>query len=162
MNIHPTSIISPGARLGANVSVGPYTVIEQDTDIGESSDIRAHVVIKRFTTLGPANTVHEGAVLGGEPQDIGFVDCTSYLRMGSNNRIRECVTIHRGAQPESATIVGSNCFIKELFALSSLPFALLGANCRAHTALPLAWPPPLQCWRLAEHILAQRSALSRE
>src|SRR5438309_3804798 len=79
MCTHPTSIVAPAARLGASVSVGPYAVIEQDTDIGEGSDIRAHAVIKRFTTLGPANTVHEGAVLGGEPQDAGFVDCISYL-----------------------------------------------------------------------------------
>ena len=111
MSIHSTSIVSPRARLGAGISIGPYAVIEQDTEIGEGCEIRAHVVIKRFTTLGPANTVHEGAVLGGEPQDVGFVDCTSYLNIGPNNRIREGVTIHRGTQPESATIVGSNCFI---------------------------------------------------
>jgi UDP-N-acetylglucosamine acyltransferase len=111
MNIHPTSILNPGARLGARVSIGPHAVIEQDTDIGDGSDIRAHAVIKRFTTLGPANTVHEGAVLGGEPQDIGFSDCTSYLRIGSSNCIREGVTMHRGTRPESETIVGSNCFI---------------------------------------------------
>ena len=111
MNVHPTSIISPDARLGAGISVGPYAVIEEDTEIGEGCDIRAHAVIKRFTTLGPANAVHEGAVLGGEPQDLGFVDCRSYLRIGSNNRIREGVTMHRGTQPESATVVGSECFI---------------------------------------------------
>ena len=56
MNIHSTSIVSPGAELGAGVSVGPYAVIEEDTEIGEGSDIRAHAVIKRFTTLGPVNT----------------------------------------------------------------------------------------------------------
>lgn len=111
MNIHPTAIINPGARLGAGVSVGPYAVVEEDTHIGEGSDIRAHAVIKRFTTLGPANSVCEGAVLGGEPQDLAFVDCRSYLRIGANNRIREGVTMHRGTQPESETTVGSNCFI---------------------------------------------------
>lgn len=111
MKIHPTSIVSPGARLGAAVTIGPYAVVEDDTEIGDGCEIRAHAVIKRFATLGPANTVHEGAVLGGEPQDIGFVDCRSYLRVGAHNRIREGVTMHRGAQPESATIVGSNCFI---------------------------------------------------
>jgi UDP-N-acetylglucosamine acyltransferase len=111
MNIHSTSIVSSGASLGPGISVGPHAVIEEDTEIGEGSDIRAHAVIKRFTTLGPANIVHEGAVLGGEPQDVGFVDCRSYLRIGSNNRIREGVTIHRGTQPESETVVGSNCFL---------------------------------------------------
>ena len=111
MGIHPTAIIAPGAKLGPGVSIGPYAVIEADTEIGEASDIRANVVIKRFTTLGAANTVYEGAVLGGEPQDLGFVDCQSFLRIGANNRIREGVTMHRGTRPESETIVGSNCFI---------------------------------------------------
>ena len=111
MGIHPTAVIAPGAKLGAGVSVGPYAIIEADTEIGEGCDIRANVVIKRFTTLGRANTIHEGAVLGGEPQDLGFVDCKSFLRIGANNRIREGVTMHRGTRPESETTVGSNCFI---------------------------------------------------
>ena len=111
MAIHPTSVINPGAWLFESVSIGPYALIEQDVEIGESTEIRGHAVIKQFTTLGSANIVYEGAVLGGEPQDIGFPGCTSYLRIGSNNRIREGVTMHRGTQPQSATIVGSDCFI---------------------------------------------------
>lgn len=111
MTIHPASIIYPGARLGEDVSIGPYAVIEPDVDIGQHTDVRGHAFIKQFTTLGQANIVHEGAVLGGEPQDVGFTSCTSYLRIGSNNRIREGVTMNRGTQPQSATIVGSNCFI---------------------------------------------------
>ena len=111
MDIHTTAIINSGARLGPGVKIGPYAVIEEDTEIGEGSDIRAHAVIKRFTTLGPGNIVHEGAVLGGDPQDLSFRDCRSFLRIGANNRIREGVTMHRGTQPDSETIVGSNCFI---------------------------------------------------
>lgn len=111
MTIHPTSVIYPGARLPESASIGPYALIEKDVEIGERTEIRGHAVIKQFTTLGPANIVYEGAVLGGEPQDIGFTGCTSYLRIGSNNRIREGATIHRGTQPQSETIVGSDCFI---------------------------------------------------
>jgi UDP-N-acetylglucosamine acyltransferase len=111
MSIHPTALISPGARLGRDVKIGPYAVIEDETDIGEGSEIRAHACIKRFTSLGPGNIIYEGAVLGGEPQDLGFEDCESYLRVGADNRIREGVTMHRGTAPGSATIVGSDCFI---------------------------------------------------
>jgi UDP-N-acetylglucosamine acyltransferase len=111
MNSHATAIVSSDAKLGANVIIGPYAVIERDTYIGEDCEIRAHAVVKRFTSIGTANTLHEGAVLGGEPQDVGYVDCVSHLRIGSNNRIREGVTIHRGTQPESVTTVGSGCFI---------------------------------------------------
>jgi UDP-N-acetylglucosamine acyltransferase len=110
MNIHPTAIVSADARLGDNVSVGPYVVIERDTHI-EDCEIRAHAVVKRFTSIGQHCIIHEGVVLGGEPQDVGYKDCVSYLHIGSNNRIREGVTIHRGTQPESTTTVGSGCFI---------------------------------------------------
>jgi UDP-N-acetylglucosamine acyltransferase len=111
MNIHPTAVVSPTARIGTNVVIGPYAFIEDHTEIGDDCEIRAHAVIKRFTTLGPSNIVYEGAVLGGEPQDISFIECTSFLRIGGNNRIREGVTIHRGSRPDSETHVGSSCFL---------------------------------------------------
>jgi len=111
MKIHPTAIVSPSARVGTNVELGPYAVIEDDTEIGDQCEIRSHAVVKRFTLLGPSNIVCEGAVLGGEPQDLSFVECTSYLRIGSSNRIREGVTIHRGSTPDSETVVGSGCFL---------------------------------------------------
>jgi UDP-N-acetylglucosamine acyltransferase len=111
MNIHSAAIVSADARLGSNVIIGPYAIIEPHTDIGDDSEIRAHAVVKRFTTIGSSNTVYEGVVLGGEPQDAAYKDCRSYLHIGSNNRIRESVTIHRGTQPESVTTVGSGCFI---------------------------------------------------
>lgn len=111
MNIHPTAIVSSETRIGPNVTIGPFAVIESNTVIGQGCEIRAHAVVKRYTTVGPYNTVHEGAVLGGEPQDASYKDCISYLLIGSNNRIRESVTIHRGTQPESVTTLGSGCFI---------------------------------------------------
>src|SRR5262245_17555012 len=111
MRIDPTAIVSTSAKVGTDVEIGPYAVIEDDTEIGDQCQIRSHSVIKRFTKLGPSNIVYEGAVLGGEPQDLSFVECTSYLLIGSNNRIREGVTIHRGSQPNSETVVGSNCFL---------------------------------------------------
>jgi UDP-N-acetylglucosamine acyltransferase len=122
MRIHPSAIVSEGAQLGPDVAVGPYAVIERETIIGERTEIRSHAVIKRHTTLGPANVVHEGAVLGGEPQDLGFSECESYLRIGAHNSIREGVTMHRGTQRASATIVGSNCFI--------MAYAHVAHNCR--------------------------------
>lgn len=111
MSIHTAAIVSADAILGSKVRVGPYAVIEPDVSIGDDCEIRAHTVVKRFTTLGSNNALHEGAILGGEPQDVGYEDCKSYLLIGSNNRISEGVTIHRGTQSESATTVGSGCFI---------------------------------------------------
>src|SRR5215216_2984490 len=122
MSIHPASIISQSAQLGLNVSVGPYAIIERDTAIGDGTEIRSHAVIKRYTVLGTDNVVYESAVLGGEPQDLGFSEAESYLRIGARNSIREGVTMHRGTQPGSVTSVGSNCFI--------MAYAHVAHNCR--------------------------------
>jgi UDP-N-acetylglucosamine acyltransferase len=110
-SLHPTALVSADARLGEAVVVGPYAVVEGQTDIGSRTEIRAHAVVKRFTTMGEANTVHEGAVLGGEPQHLAFAGADTRLVIGHGNRIREGVTIHRGLHPTAPTWVGSSCFL---------------------------------------------------
>lgn len=130
MSIHPTAIISKDAKIGRDVCIGPYAVIETDTNIGEVTEIRAHAVIKRYTTLDGASVIHEGAVIGGEPQDLSFKECESYLRIGARCRIREGATLHRGTEPGSATTVGSDCFI--------MACAHVAHNCRLGDRVILA------------------------
>jgi len=109
--VHHTAIVGPGAHFGPRVTIGPYAIVEGDTEIGEGTEIRAHAVVKRYTHLGPANVVHEGAVVGGEPQDLGFAPAATGLVIGEGNRIREHVTIHRSSKPGGSTRVGSHCFL---------------------------------------------------
>ncbi len=109
--VHPTAVVSPGARLGEGVVVGPYAVIEDEVEIGPRTQIRAHAVVKSYTTLGADNVVHEHAVLGGEPQDLSFSGARTELRMGDRNRVRAGVTIHRGTPASGTTVVGSDCFL---------------------------------------------------
>jgi UDP-N-acetylglucosamine acyltransferase len=93
------------------VVLGPYCVVEDQVTIGPGTEIRAHAVVKRFTRLGAGNSVHEGAVLGGEPQDVAFSGGETHLEIGDQNRIREGVTIHRSSTPGQRTVVGSECFL---------------------------------------------------
>ncbi len=109
--IHPTALVDPGARLGRDVTVGPYAVIEADTEIGDGCAIAAHAVIKRYTRLGRDNRVAEHAVLGGEPQDFKFRDCASFVEIGDGNRIREGVTVHRSNHEGGVTRIGDACFL---------------------------------------------------
>ena len=70
--IHKTAIIDPGAELGNDVEVGPFTVIEADVTIGDGSVIGPNVSIRPYTSIGSHCNVHAGAVLGGIPQDVNF------------------------------------------------------------------------------------------
>lgn len=114
MNIHPTAIIGPGAALGRDITIGPYAVIENDVRIGDGCVIGPHVTILAHTTLGRQCRVHAGAVLGDLPQDLAFKDVPSYVKIGDGCVIREGVTIHRGTKPDTATVVGDQCYLMAL------------------------------------------------
>lgn len=109
--IHPTALVDPAARLGRDVTVGPYAVIEADTEIGDGCVIATHAVVKRYSRLGARNRVAEFAVIGGEPQDFKFKDCVSFVVIGEGNRIGEGVTIHRSNHEGGATRLGNACFL---------------------------------------------------
>jgi UDP-N-acetylglucosamine acyltransferase len=95
-DVHPTAVIAATAELGADVSVGPYAVIEDDVIIGDRCRIEAHAVIRRYTRMGGDNRIHPHAMVGGEPQDLKFRGEVSWLEIGSHNVIREFASLHRG------------------------------------------------------------------
>lgn len=72
MNIHPTAIVEPGARLGADVTVGPYCIIGPDVTLGDGVKVISHAVIVGRTTIGPRTTVYPFASLGHQPQDLKY------------------------------------------------------------------------------------------
>ncbi len=110
MSIHPTAVIDPKAVIGKNVSIGPFAFIDESVQIGDNGVIGPHVSILRHTTIGEGVRVHDGAVLGGLPQDLGFSGEPSFVKIGKKSTIREFVTIHRGTKPGTVTEVGDNCF----------------------------------------------------
>jgi UDP-N-acetylglucosamine acyltransferase len=110
--IHPTAIVAEGARLGVGVSLGPYAIVEEGAEVGDHCRIGAHAVIGSSVRMGEDNWIGAGAVLGGDPQDLRFDTIqTSYLQIGSGNRIREHCTIHRSAVPGGRTEVGNENYL---------------------------------------------------
>jgi len=115
MPIHPTAIISKKAELDSSVDVGPNVVIEDHVKIGARTKIWANAYITGHTEIGRDNQIHMGAVIGHEPQDVKFDrSCRSYLKIGDRNIFREYCTVHRGTEPESATVIGNECFLMGL------------------------------------------------
>ncbi len=109
--IHPTAMVSPKAELGREVRVGPGALIEADTVLGDGCEIRAHAVIAAGTRIGPRNQIGFGAVIGAEPQDLSWSGAPSRAILGEGNIVREHVTIHRGAKPESETRIGEGNYL---------------------------------------------------
>ena len=61
--IHPTAVISPSARIGANASIGPHTVIDSDAVVGDNARIFARTVIYPRVRIGHNFTAHAGVVI---------------------------------------------------------------------------------------------------
>ncbi len=94
MSIHPTAIIEPGAQLGKDCVV------------------HAHACLTRHARLGDDVTVHPGAVVGGDPQDLHFDPATdSYVQIGDGTVLRENVTVNRSTVAGGKTVIGARCFL---------------------------------------------------
>ena len=112
MSIHPTALISAEASIDPTADIGAYVVIEGPVKIGARCRVLAHAQIVGDTEIGEGTSVGRGAILGENPQDLGFDPATpSGLRIGKDNVIREYVTIHRGSKAGSMTVVGDSNFI---------------------------------------------------
>ena len=110
--IHPTAIVHPGARIGANVEIGPYSVIGEHVEIGDGTRVAAHVVIEGHTRIGRDNHIYQFASIGGMPQDKKYKGEPTRLEIGDRNLIREFCTLNTGTvQDAGVTRIGSDNWI---------------------------------------------------
>ncbi len=112
VNIHPTALVDPAARLGENVAVGAYAVIGADVEIGDNTTVGPHVVIEGPTKIGRDNRIFPFASLGMPPQDKKYGGEPTRLEIGERNTIREFCTFNRGTvQDAGVTRVGDDNWI---------------------------------------------------
>ena len=109
--ISSTAIIHPLSKLGENVSVGPYAIIEHDVKIGNNTCIDSHTHIKPYTTIGNNCKIFHGAVIGEIPQDLKFDGEKSQLIIGDFTTIREYCTLNRGTNQKGKTTIGNHCLL---------------------------------------------------
>lgn len=112
MSIHPTAIVHPSARLGADVEVGPYSIIGEHVEIGAKTWIGPHVVITGHTRIGVENRIFQFSSIGEIPQDKKYAGEPTHLEIGDRNTIRESCTMNCGTtQDGGVTRVGSDNWI---------------------------------------------------
>jgi UDP-N-acetylglucosamine acyltransferase len=110
--IHPTALVDPSAKLGADVSIGPYSIVGAEVEIGDRTTIGPHVVIEGVTRIGQDNRIFQFASLGAEPQDKKYRGERSELIIGDRNVIREFTTFNRGTgEGGGATRIGDDNWI---------------------------------------------------
>nr|WP_190238652.1 acyl-ACP--UDP-N-acetylglucosamine O-acyltransferase [Lysobacter maris] len=94
--IHPTAVVEPGARLGADVHVGPFCYIGDGVTVGDGCRFGPHCSVMGPTTIGSGNRFVGHCAVGGEPQDKKFAGEQVELIIGDRNTFREFVTLNRG------------------------------------------------------------------
>ncbi|MEA3499249.1 MAG: acyl-ACP--UDP-N-acetylglucosamine O-acyltransferase [Campylobacterota bacterium] len=111
-NIHKTAIIEDGAKIGDDVTIGPFTIIGSKVKIDDGTTIGSHTLVEGKTTIGKNNRIFSHAVLGTVPQDLKFDGEETELIIGENNTIREHTLINTGtAGGGYKTIIGNNCLL---------------------------------------------------
>ncbi len=108
--IHKTAIVGEFVKLGENVGIGPYAVIDGQVTLGDNVIIGAHCVVEGYTTIGNGCQLYTGAVIGSPPQDRKHQKTDKvFLTIGANNVFREYVTVNPGTiEGGGETCIGDN------------------------------------------------------
>ena len=110
MTQHPTAIVAAGAKLGKEVTIGPYCVVGTEVALGDGVVLHSHVVVEGRTRIGPRTQVFPFASLGHRPQDLKYQGEASELIIGADNMVREHVSMNPGTEGGGmVTKVGDRC-----------------------------------------------------
>lgn len=110
-NISPLSVVDPMARIGKDVIIHPFAIVEGDVEIGDGSEIMGGAQIKDGSRIGKHCKIHPYAIIAGEPQDLKFKGEKTFVIIGDYTTVRECATINRGTASKGKTVVGPYCLL---------------------------------------------------
>ena len=111
-NIHPTAIVDPQAKIGADTVVGPFAIIEGQVEIGSNCTIHPHAMVRSFTYISDEVSVYPYAIVGEVPQHLGYCGEESVVRIGRGSTIREYTSVHRGTKiGDMETTIGENVLV---------------------------------------------------
>lgn len=109
--ISPLAHIHPEAKIGKNVRIDPFAVIDAKVTIGDGSHIMSGATILNYSTIGQNCIIFPHATIGAIPQDLKYNGEETTVVIGNNTTIRECVTVNRGTRDKWKTVVGNNCLL---------------------------------------------------
>jgi UDP-N-acetylglucosamine acyltransferase len=98
VEIHPSAIVDPAARLGVGVRVGPFCTVGPDVDLADGVELVSHVAVAGATKIGARTRVWPFASIGHQPQDLKYRGEPTRLEIGADCMIREHVTMNPGTE----------------------------------------------------------------
>ena len=115
--IDARAVVSPQAKIAADVEIGPFSIIGADVVIGAGTWVGPHVVINGPTRIGSDNKIYQFASIGDAPQDKKYKGEPTRLEIGDRNVFRESVTVNRGTVTgNGVTRIGNDNLLHGLFA----------------------------------------------
>jgi len=145
--IHSTAIVEDGAKLGADVEIGPYAHVGKDVVIGDGTVVQQGAIIDGHTTIGSKCQIFPYALIGMKTQDLKYREgSVSYVEIGDRTVIREFATVHLGTSDGEKTVIGSDClFMAYCHAAHGV---ILGNHCICSNSVQLAGDVHLQDWAI--------------
>lgn len=104
MNIHPSSIISPDAKIGQNVEVGPFTIIYGNVEIGDNTKIGAHCEIGVETSLGDGSRLLIGEGSNIRSHSIFYESSSFGEKLVTGHRVTVREGTHAGINLQIGTL----------------------------------------------------------
>ena len=114
VTIGPFSVIEAGVIIGDDSNIGSHTVIDQKTSIGKNCKIFSNIHIYHGTNIGDNAIIHSGTVIGSDgfgfvtDQDINHkIPQNGYVIIGNDVEIGANCAIDRGTIGD--TIIEDQC-----------------------------------------------------
>jgi UDP-N-acetylglucosamine acyltransferase len=107
--IDSRAVVSPRARLGQDVRIGPFAIVGDEVDLGDGCILHPHARVDGPARYGRGNVFHPFCSVGGDPQDYSYRGERTELVVGDENIFHEFVTVNRGTVKDGGvTRVGSH------------------------------------------------------
>ncbi len=140
--IHPTAVVDRNARLGADVEIGPYSIVGPAVTLGDRVKLAGHVVVEGNTTIGADCSIFPFACIGTMTQDLKYAGARTFVSIGERTTLREYVSVHSSTIEGETTKVGNDCTI--------LAYCHIAHECKVGNGVIMS-----NCTQLAGHVTVE-------